>query len=78
MKGGCHCGAIRYETLADPFDSDFCHCRDCQKTTGAPFGVWMDFKAGQIRWQGEQPTEYTSSEKVRRGFCTHYLRQRVS
>lgn len=69
MKGGCHCGAISYEISGEPFDADYCHCRDCQKTTGAPFGAWMDFKAEQVRWDGEEPTEYDSSENIRRGFC---------
>lgn len=69
MKGGCHCGAIRYEIAGEPFDADYCHCRDCQRTTGAPFGAWMDFKKEQIRWVGEEPSEYASSDFIRRGFC---------
>ncbi|WP_394781623.1 GFA family protein [Undibacterium sp.] len=70
MKGSCHCGAIRYEVLGDPFAADFCHCRDCQKTTGAPVGAWMDFKAEQVRWLQGSPAEYASSETIRRGFCS--------
>ena len=69
MKGGCHCGAIRYEISGSPFDADYCHCRDCQKTTGAPFGAWMDFKKEQINWDTSEPVEYASSEYIRRGFC---------
>lgn len=69
MKGGCHCGAIRYELSAQPFDADYCHCRDCQRTTGAPVAAWMDFQKEQIRWLGNEPAEYKSSEYIRRGFC---------
>jgi len=69
MEGGCHCGAIRYRLSARPFSADYCHCRDCQKITGAPVGAWMDFKADEIAWLGGQPTEYASSENIRRGFC---------
>ena len=69
MKGGCHCGAIRYEVSGLPFDSDYCHCRDCQRTTGAPFGAWMDLKTDQVHWGSKEPTEYASSEYIRRGFC---------
>ena len=69
MKGGCHCGAIRYEVSGLPFDSDYCHCRDCQRTTGAPFGAWMDLKKEQVQWGSREPTEYASSEYIRRGFC---------
>ena len=69
MEGGCHCGAIRYKVLAVPFAADFCHCRDCQRTTGAPVGAWMDFRVAQVRWLCGKPTEYASSETIRRGFC---------
>ena len=69
MKGGCHCGATRYEVSGTAFDADYCHCRDCQKTIGAPFGAWMDFKREQVRWAGTEPTEYESSKHIRRGFC---------
>ncbi|MFQ1974641.1 GFA family protein [Aeromonas veronii] len=69
MKGGCHCGAIRYEVLTAPFAADFCHCRDCQRTTGAPVGAWMDFHAEEVQWLCGKPTEYASSDFIRRGFC---------
>ena len=69
MKGGCHCGSIRYEISGEPFDADFCHCRDCQRTTGAPVSAWMDFKREQVRWISGSPAEYASSEYIRRGFC---------
>ncbi|MFB2864715.1 GFA family protein [Aeromonas sp. MdU4] len=69
MRGGCHCGAIRYEVLAVPFAADFCHCRDCQQTTGAPVAAWMDFRVEQVQWLRGTPTEYASSDVIRRGFC---------
>ncbi|QYJ76746.1 GFA family protein [Shewanella sp. FJAT-52076] len=68
-KGGCHCGNIRYQLSADPFDADYCHCLDCQKTSGAPFGAWMDFKAEQVTWLAGEVKEYASSDNIRRGFC---------
>jgi len=69
MKGGCHCGETRYEVSGSPFDADYCHCRDCQRTTGAPVAAWMDFKKEQVRWLAGEPAEYASSEYIRRGFC---------
>ncbi|MCR3911324.1 GFA family protein [Aeromonas hydrophila] len=69
MEGGCHCGHIRYVLSALPFATDFCHCRDCQRTTGAPVGAWMDFHTLEVNWLKGAPTEYASSDKVRRGFC---------
>lgn len=42
---------IRYEIKSLPFDSDYCHCRNSQRTTGVPFGDWMDFYIGAARSQ---------------------------
>jgi len=38
-EGGCHCGAIRYSCTKEPELTFFCHCRDCQRTTGSPFSM---------------------------------------
>ncbi len=69
MRGSCHCGAIVYEIKGKHFAADYCHCRSCQKITGAPISAWMDFKVEQIKWLDELPKEYASSEFIRRGFC---------
>ncbi len=34
-RGGCLCGAVRYVHDAAPLATVACHCRDCQKLTGA-------------------------------------------
>ena len=69
ITGGCHCGGVRYEADTEPFDSDYCHCVDCRRSIGAPFGVWMDLKADNVVWLTRGLKEYSSSEKIRRGFC---------
>ena len=33
-KGGCFCGAVRYETVGKPVRVSLCHCRYCQLRTG--------------------------------------------
>jgi hypothetical protein len=35
MAGGCLCGAIRYTVDAPIKELRACHCRDCQKASGA-------------------------------------------
>ncbi len=39
FKGGCLCGAIRYEVQSDPVRVANCHCDDCRKATGASFAT---------------------------------------
>jgi hypothetical protein len=34
-KGGCLCGAVRYEIAGEPMMSGFCYCQKCQKLSGA-------------------------------------------
>ncbi|EJZ16399.1 hypothetical protein RCCGEPOP_36203, partial [Rhizobium sp. Pop5] len=31
----CHCGSLRAKTSGDPLTVSLCHCRDCQRRTGA-------------------------------------------
>ena len=69
LKGGCLCGAVRYEATARFRPVIFCHCGMCLKTHGAPAGYTaVDRQALQVtedrglRW-------YRSSDEAKRGFC---------
>jgi hypothetical protein len=35
VRGGCLCGAVRYEVTAPFLRANFCHCSRCRKHTGA-------------------------------------------
>jgi hypothetical protein len=35
VEGGCQCGAVRYQLTASPLGVYNCHCKDCQRTSGA-------------------------------------------
>lgn len=52
MKGGCLCGAVRYETKSPPLHSGFCHYRDCQKITGTGHCCYMIFERGDVTVSG--------------------------
>ena len=41
MKGGCYCGALRYEVTGDPVMKAQCHCRECQYITGGGPNYFM-------------------------------------
>ena len=34
LRGGCLCGAVRYECSAEPKIIAHCHCIDCRKSSG--------------------------------------------
>jgi len=39
LTGGCDCGAIRYRLESAPLFVHCCHCRWCQRETGASFAL---------------------------------------
>lgn len=67
-KGGCHCGAVRYEMPAEAAHAALCHCSDCRRHSGAPMVMWGLVAQETITITGEVGT-YASSEQGRRQFC---------
>jgi len=67
--GGCHCGAIRYETSGAPIRHALCHCSDCRRHAGAPMVAWAIFPRDFLRILKGAPKIYQSSEHGRRHFC---------
>ena len=39
FEGGCTCGAVRYRMHRAPLFVHCCHCRWCQRETGAAFAL---------------------------------------
>lgn len=55
VEGGCHCGAVRYRVTGRPLAVNACHCGDCKRLAGAPFGLYLhvakdtlDIRCGQF------------------------------
>jgi len=69
FTGGCLCGAIRYEASGALHGSFICHCRMCQRASGAPFAALFYMSAEDIRVTRGQPKTYKSSPQVDRDFC---------
>lgn len=71
LKGGCLCGAVRYELDSEPFDCGWCHCRTCQLNSGSPAMVFATVPVGDFRWTkgGEGVRRIASSSFGHREFC---------
>ncbi len=69
VTGGCLCGAVRYEARVYLKDAYYCHCRMCQKTTGAPAEIAVLVEPGTLRFTKDEPTYYRTSPFGQRGFC---------
>ncbi len=39
VTGGCFCGHVTYAATVDPEQVYICHCSDCQRHSGAAYGV---------------------------------------
>jgi len=56
IEGGCLCGAVRYESDAEPLFAVNCHCRHCQMTSGSTHipGIGLPAAAfshtGDVTW----------------------------
>lgn len=68
-QGGCLCGAVRYTLRGVPDWSAHCHCRSCQKATGAAFTTWAGVKKDIFKVTKGRLTVCNTSPGVERGFC---------
>jgi hypothetical protein len=67
LTGGCRCGEIRY-SVESAIRNSICHCRDCQRSAGAPLVEWMLAEESALAVTGE-PAEFESSPGALRSFC---------
>jgi hypothetical protein len=71
-SGGCSCGAVRYETSAEPVFQGNCHCRKCQRATGSGYAPLLFFPVNAVSISGEV-RHYSSAggsgKPVQKGFC---------
>ena len=48
VEGGCDCGAVRYRMTSKPMVVHCCHCRWCQRETGASFALNAMIEADRV------------------------------
>jgi hypothetical protein len=72
LTGSCLCQAVRFHISGRLGPAVFCHCRQCQKSTGTAFATTAPVRAKyfEIVEGREQVREYESSPGKFRAFCT--------
>ncbi len=69
-KGSCLCGAVRVEVSCALTPPDACHCSQCRRQSGH-YWASTDLPREAVTVLGDDKvTWYSSSPKVRRGFCS--------
>ncbi len=68
-RGGCMCGAVRYEGIGEPLWVGYCHCRSCRHHSGAAVAGMLVFKQDCVRFVAGKISIYKSSPGIERGFC---------
>jgi hypothetical protein len=73
ISGGCLCGAVRYESSAEPMGTSICHCTHCQKVSGSAFSVNVIVPASSVTLHGESLASFAdkgeSGRSLSRRFC---------
>jgi hypothetical protein len=73
LKGGCLCGAVRYEWRGTEVSASYCHCTDCRKATGGPYTVGVGVDAAGLTIRSGTTKGYTktadSGRWITREFC---------
>jgi hypothetical protein len=63
FDGGCDCGEVRYRMTSGPIFVHCCHCRWCQRETGASFALNAMIEAERVELlKGEPEPVNTPSE----------------
>lgn len=67
--GGCLCGVVRFEVTGRPRSAEWCHCRECQRASGAPAIAWGLWPAEAFRVTEGNPACFSSSYRGHRHYC---------
>lgn len=55
IEGGCDCRHVRYRMLTAPLIVHCCHCRWCQRETGAAFALNAMIESDRVTHLGAEP-----------------------
>lgn len=55
LEGGCDCGHVRYRMMTAPLIVHCCHCRWCQRESGAAFALNAMIEADRVIHKEAEP-----------------------
>ena len=71
LEGGCSCGSVRYRLTAPPLFVHCCHCRWCQRETGAAFALNAMIEMDCVDMLGEETVRVETPSESGRGQKIH-------
>ena len=72
MKGGCYCGALRFEISAEPVHRGQCHCRECQYFASGGINFYFVVPEAGFTYTHGTPATFSHpdvEDAVTREFC---------
>lgn len=69
MTGGCACGRVRFTAMIASDDAYLCHCRMCQRASGAVSLAMTGVPIADVTWEHE-PDWFDSSPIAVRLYCS--------
>ena len=73
LKGGCLCGAVKYEVTGEPKRFYHCHCSRCRKATGTGHASNLFLQPGTLTWvKGEEQIrafKIPEAQRFTNSFC---------
>ncbi len=69
FAGGCLCGAVRYQAAGEPRVQVLCHCKMCQRASGAPVAALIMMDASNVTVTKGQTRTVPFSPRTFRDIC---------
>lgn len=74
INGSCLCGKVKYSVPSEPLFMANCHCKSCQKSSGAMFAPIVGVPEAQFSVDGDLLSSYASlgdsGKPIHRFFCS--------
>ena len=67
ISGGCDCRYVRYQLECPPLFVHCCHCRWCQRETGASFALNAMIEADRVTLLGAEPELVNTASESGKG-----------